>query len=154
MLKNLKAGSDFYPAIHYNYTFLSSLAGKDGEEIAKQMEKVRGKAGKAVDYPWGNSHDYICDITGTPILTVHVSRDSLHLWAVRGHHSIGEFSIAKMTKKLAEEIMDKVADDKFLCPGCGKWIDVAKKKTYSFAGAVCPKCYNPKKHLPPDTRGD
>lgn len=149
-----KPGSNFYPAVHLNYAWLGEIAGQNGKQVERELESIRDKIGKACSYPWDNSHFYICDITGTPVLTVHVNGDSLHLWAANGGHSIGEWSISALTKEQARKIVDEVSNGNFLCPDCGKWKDASKKKTYSFAGAVCPKCYNPKRHLPPDTRGD
>lgn len=88
-----------------------------------------------------------------PSLVMHVFRDSVDIWELRTGRSIKCFDHVPTDKDLSC-IIEQVESGKSCCNKCGGWFNWQDMKGYSFAGVVCSSCFDPKQHLPPDTRGD
>jgi hypothetical protein len=88
---------------------------------------------------------------GEPQLILQVYPDSFHMWNYRTGATFGDYT--DVPDNLVE-IADRVYRDQHFCPTCNNWFPKSFMRSYSFAGTVCQNCFDPKKHLPPDTRGD
>lgn len=122
-------------------------------ELHEELEKLRKNVKGATDYHWDNTHFYISDIYGKLALQFQTSRSSISFWNARNSRFIRDFT--EVTDEVVKTIFDyiyQIEHGKTMCGACQKW--VSDYKTFSFAGAVCFDCYDPKVHLPPDTRGD
>lgn len=150
----IRAGSHFYPAMHISASWIESLFTGPHPGLKARMDKLRQALADAVDYPWGNSHFYITNARGIPIMHCHFEDDGITCWIEENGVNIGEFNFLLVSKVEWNHVVDQVTKGLTPCGSCGKWIPHAEVQHYSFAGGVCPKCYNPAKHLPPDTRGD
>lgn len=53
-----------------------------------------------------------------------------------------------------DEVAELVEKGRLRCNECGSWKLAKNMLHYSFAGIVCKKCYNPKHHKAPNTKGD
>ena len=148
------------PKIHFSYLDTRAWVGKTHTELSKEMEALRVRVKEASGYPYDNSHFIIDDISGHPALTLLFSNNPdypyLSVWSAINGVCIGEIgSGKKWTDKDSKTIEDwvwHVNSGLTRCNECSKW--VGHINHYSFAGGVCDDCYNPQKHLPPDTSGD
>jgi len=142
------------PQIHFDYMHHDKWVGRNLKELHREMEGLRIRIKKATNYGWDNSQFFIDDMYGHPALSVQFSHyGTITFWNARNGCSIETFG--KFGKEEAGTVSDwieKISEGLTQCNECKKW--VKEYVHYSFAGAVCKKCYNPKKHLPPDTRGD
>lgn len=141
------------PVVYIDRYNAEKFAGTDGETTSRLVEASENAMKRAVGYTWGNTHVYITNTAGRPVLQVQWSGDYITFWFVATGVSVGGFEQSKMTKAQMIELIDK-AETHTRCQSCEKFVPHDKVKHYSFAGGVCPKCYDPKKHLPPDTSGD
>jgi hypothetical protein len=144
-----------YPAAHYYISDFQERKSHGFEwkllmNISKMLENDRRRLRKAVNYQWDNSHSYILNACGKPVLQVQCYTQLFVLWNVSNGVQI--FANDYVPDNLVE-MLDKAGKNLTLCK-CGRWIENNLVKHYSFAGGVCPRCYNPKIHLPPDTSGD
>jgi DNA-directed RNA polymerase subunit RPC12/RpoP len=120
-------------------------------ELQKQLEltgrKMTAASGEFSSIP----KMVITDLYGKATLTFSVYPDTFCLWAYRTGRHIGDY---KDVPENLDEIIEKTSDGLFKCNNCGGWFDEDIAEYYSYAGVVCPKCFNPKIHAAPDTRGD
>ncbi len=128
--------------------------------LDEELEALNHRVKEASGYRWDNPHWFFDDSRGKPaiqFIICHNQKDGyvMSLWnAVTGtsiKESIKDPVWTPEHSKLIRGLSEKIADDLVQCLECGEW--VPKYIHYSFAGAVCEKCYDPKKHLPPDTSG-
>lgn len=143
----------FKPEIHFNYTHHYAWIGADLNELYNEMEKLRIAVKKASNYYWDSSIFFINDLCGYPALKVLFSESSISFWNARNGCSLGTFDTfgTKESKELDSYIAN-VSKGLTRCNVCKAWFK--DFKSYSFAGAVCKDCYDPERHLPPDTSGD
>lgn len=141
------------PQLHFDYMKPDQWrrAGLTLKGLGDALESLRVASKDAIGYFWDNSHFYIDDIYGRSALLFFVSQDgsTLHLWEARSGTSVGDF------EAIPDDIrtmIDEAGEGKVRCAVGGEW--TKEWKRFSFAGAVCPEHYDPKVHLPPDTRGD
>ena len=136
------------PAVHYT---VRDLRGKPLKDLYEEVEQNRISVKEALGYRWDNNNNYVTDIYSRPTLkfSVHYDGSGISFWDASGCASIGNFS--EVPEDL-EDIARRVGDGKLRCNSCGAWHPKDEMKRYSFAGVVCQGCYDPKRHLPPDTK--
>ena len=155
----------FHPELHFSYLHPRQWDGKPMKELAKEINGMEKKMKDAIDYNWANHHIKISGLCGKPTISLQFYNEETHgnscnsidLWNAKNGVSMG--SLASKDNTWLPEWSDKIVEwprniEKGLtmCNSCKKW--VKEIKFYSFAGGVCVDCYDPKKHLSPDTRGD
>lgn len=131
--------------------------GKSFTQLWEEADRLRVNVRDAADYRWDNGNFYISDIYGKLALQVGIYNGSMSFWNARTSVAIESFEGETFTEQHCRKIEDWIAhieQNETQCNDCGKWISNDEVKKYSFAGGVCKDCYNPVKHLPPDTRGD
>jgi len=147
------------PAIHLPYAYFQdvgiNITVKDlhiaAECLWKSLKKV-------TNHKWDNTHYLINDIAGRPALTILFMETNIGFWLVHNGCSLPDVSYdlwsnkREKAVKLIDIYVDKASQGLTLCGKCHRWI--GEYHTYSFTGAVCNKCYDPKIHTLPDTRGD
>jgi len=151
----------FQPELHFDYLHPREWNGKKTKDVAIEVNDMEQKMKKAIGYNWANHHVYIDDICGKPAISIQFydrndhCQNHVDMWNARNGVSMGSFDgdiwlpeWSDMIDKWCWEINKGLT----MCNKCGKW--VKEINHYSFAGGVCNKCYNPKVHLGPDTRGD
>lgn len=143
-----------FPAIHFNWIEIERWSEEGLPALYRHTERLRKALKKATDYTWDNSHFYIEDLFGKVVLTVQFHPELVSFWIYRTGVSAAMFNAKTLTAEALKDLVANASKNLTPCNACGKWIPNDKVKHYSFAGGVCPKCYNPKRHLPPDTRGD
>jgi hypothetical protein len=144
------------PQIHFSNTEPSHWTKKSLKELNKEMDALRIEIKNATKYTWDNTHFYIDSIFGRPALQVGFYEKDISFWNAETGTSMGSFD--KFTDEEYAKVRDwihHIEDREVMCCECEKWVpDKTQGHHYSFAGFVCNKCYDPKVHLPPDTRGD
>ena len=116
-------------------------------------DTLRLRVKEAIGYTWGNWHMQITgNWAGAQPVTVLPSDSTVTLWTQRGT-SIGTYTHPLDVREF-EKIIEEAGRGLLNCNKCRKWFKPEEGRTYSFAGWVCKDCYDPKVHLPPDTRGD
>jgi hypothetical protein len=76
----------------------------------------------------------------------------MSFWNFKTSDSLGTITGKKLTLVDVGHIDDMIRNlENGLrkCCDCGEWVETGK--TYSFAGFVCDKCYDPERHQEPDT---
>lgn len=144
-----------HPEIHFGYREHIDWTKKPLKELYVEMEELRKKVRQASGYTWDNSHFFINSIYGKPALQVLFSEDSLSFWNAETGSSMGSFE--QYTNDEAREVSDWIShieEHEIQCNQCKEWVKNKDGHYYSFTGFVCNKCYNPKVHLSPNTRGD
>ena len=115
---------------------------------------------KSVYSPFQNSCSRLGRYSSRPTMSFLLHKDLngdivLHLWSF-DEMSMGSVTITKdnldWVKETLKEYDSMLRDDRRRCNVCSKWFPAKDMHMYSFAGIVCETCYDPKKHLPPDTR--
>jgi len=125
--------------------------GKTSMEIYLILEEVRIKVKKATNYGFDNTHFFYQD------LNIGVSPSGFTAYSRKTGTFIDrlwfeERLFEQQDVDLLSDWAHQVSMGQTYCRECQNW--VLEFEPYSFAGAVCLKCYDPIKHLPPDTRGD
>jgi hypothetical protein len=151
------------PVIHFDHhQFSHDWKDKTAAEIVEASEKLRIAVKEATDYRWDNEHFVFQATDGRPGLNIQFAADGtggvISCWSSRTQGAIGDLVIgepgtetrAKLVETLSEWA-DQAVQGKALCSDCHKWVDAFKH--FDFAGTVCLHCFNPKRHLPPDTSG-
>lgn len=136
------------------------------ENLYSTLREKRIAIKEAFGYPFDNEYFFLSDITGNIYARFSISKIekskafpgprysyTLSLYDLSGQHHIGYFARTPSSTDL-DTIADHIAKHRLRCDQCHEWRLAKNLLTYSFAGTICKKCYNPKKHLPPDTRGD
>lgn len=144
----------FRPEIHFDHLHHRQWIGKDLKDLDKEMNELRVKVRDATNYRWDNSHFFIDSyIAHKTALEVLFSPSSITFWnAVNGCAISGFTEFGKEEAKQVSEWIKNITEGLTQCNECKKWV---KEYThYGFAGAVCEDCYDPNRHLPPDTSGD
>jgi|SRR5215471_4456911 len=150
-----------YPQIHFNYLEPATWLGRSTKELRLEMEALRRQIKDAVGYQWDSTHFYIDNIYGRPALQIdfYDREEAIPAWNALNGRAIHmpaapEGIITKEIVKALSEAQHKVTEGFTQCNVCYEWISAEAMNPFSFAGAVCDGCYDPKRHLPPDTRGD
>lgn len=162
------------PEIHFYKYETRDWEGERFDELYRKMDDLRRKVMEQTGYWMSNSHFFIDGVYGKPCLSVLFSDDSISFWNAKNDISIGSFMDIRdvkadmkgavtsssilargrgFTLEMTELIChycDKIDEGLTMCNVCHKW--VKNYKSYSFAGAACLLCYDPNKHLPPDSR--
>ena len=152
------------PFIYFSHTHFSHEWLKlSAVEVAVEAEKLREELALATDYPWGNTHFVLEASSGQPGLQLQWTNDGAHcdgsfgVWSARTNTAVVTVSAAEFdidnrltTAHLLEDWADKAAEGQIRCAECKNWSHTWKH--FSYAGSVCLRCFNPKKHLPPDSR--
>lgn len=143
----------YKPAIHLDYRHHLDWKDRPIQHIWEELIDLRRKISEVIRHRWGDPHFYIENIHGVPVLSFIALEEFFSFWLVRNGRAIGDISLFDDRNiRMLSDWIKKASAGLTRCNECGEW---AKESIcYSFAGAVCPKCYNPEKHLPPDTRGD
>jgi hypothetical protein len=151
------------PFIHFDYQqFAYDWSELTASKIIEESERLRIAVKQATDYVWDNTHFILETSSGQAGLIIQFASDDeggiIECWSARTRCSIDCLRIGEpgteTRKKLVESLeewADQAAKGKAYCCECHKWVDAFK--TFGFAGSACVTCYNPKKHLPPDTSG-
>lgn len=139
------------PAIIFDYMEVEKWEKWSADHLYAEMSNLEKQLCKNINAFYCNVDFYIANICGKVCITVLFSSSCISLWNYENGISIGDFP--KLEAKEIRDIIKKVSAHKTKCNDCGEWIDNHKIINYSFAGGVCKKCYDPKKHLPPDTSG-
>lgn len=144
------------------------------QELLKTFKRIRSlhdyydNYHKLIYQTWhGHPQQYVAQFIYQPVPGRDRITSGITLWKYGYHY--GSVSL-KMDDKTALQynhpvittaFADKLEDlcikspiGHMLCNDCNKSFPVADMRSYSFAGIVCQGCYDPAKHLPPDTRGD
>ncbi len=141
------------PELHFDYMAPRTWK-RDGltlGQIAAELDRLRRAAKSAVDYQWDNTHFVIDSLYGRPAVHFTVDPSCVSLWEANHGRYLGTFP--DFPADLEVWINRHIAENsEVLCGECGKWVHRNKWIAFSFAGAVCQACYDPKKHLPPDSR--
>lgn len=143
------------PVLEIDYMEPKRWVGRTLVSIRDELEVLRVKAKSAVNYMWDNSHYRITDIYGQSSISFLVAVKDFYMWSVSNKQWLPPFVGNIFTSEAYSHItkfLDGLHEHKAYCLGCKTFVD--EYKSYDFSGAVCLKCYDPKKHLPPDTRGD
>jgi hypothetical protein len=140
------------PQVHFPYSAPDHWK-RDGitlPQLAAALELLRVRVKQAANYSWDNSHFFIDDIYGHPALKIQTHGDgSIGIWEANHNTAVGLFG--SIPDDLGA-MVGHAQQGEVLCHDCGQW--VSEFRRFSFAGAACLTCYDPTKHLPPDTRGD
>lgn len=143
----------FEPQIHFSYSTVVkwrknkiSLA-----NLSKALEELRIRVKEASGYTWDNGHFFIDDVCGMPAIEFAVTADSFSMWEANHNTSIGDFT--SIPNDLSVMVNEHIAAGAVRCSECGGWFGEGKWVSYSFAGAVCNKDYDPAKHKGPDSSG-
>ncbi len=141
------------PELHFSYLAAQTWRKRDGltlGQIAAELERLRVAAKTAVGYWADNTHFIFDDLYGHAAVIFQVYADTPHvaLWEANHGTWLGHFD--DFPPDLAVWMNDHIAKGEVKCGECGQWIK--EYVQYDFAGAVCQSCYDPKKHLPPDSR--
>lgn len=127
-------------------------------DMYEKLDILRVKVKQATGYRPDNQHYYFYDVGGVLclpfILTNTVNNIAISLYAWTGSQYLFHYEDWELFKKMLPNILDKVSKGYLWCDVCNKWKKDYSFQSYSYSGVVCKKCYNPKKHLPPDTKGD
>jgi hypothetical protein len=147
---------NFTPSVVFNYMCgLEFYRQFDGfSSLSKAATRLHRKLKNATGYTWDNENYVISDIYGKPVVAISFWEDSVSLYGITGSPQILKIINWEDLPKVIDSVVKNVSDGKYRCNECGKWVKKEKMKTYSFAGIVCSSCYDSKRHLPPDTRGD
>jgi hypothetical protein len=143
------------PQIHFSTSDIRKWEGKATYQLHEEMDSLRVKVRDASGYRWDNSHFFIDDGFGKPALKVLFYGDGISFWNARNGVALDTFTRltwAADTSEAIREWVDKIEKGLTRCQDCKGWVKHINH--FDFAGGVCDKCYNPKIHLPPDTRGD
>ena len=149
MSKEFSALGYFEPAVVFTEGSLhqwvsSGVSFRELDDAAKQLSRTISQT-----TPQGHPIRFYVARHAIPLLTLLFDREGISIWDIRGR-SLG--SLHSLTKaSLAElgEMLDNVLKGRSKCNDCGTW--VSEGKTHSYAGFVCNNCYDPAKHLPPNT---
>jgi hypothetical protein len=146
----------FQPEIHFDYLEHEKWINKPLSQLYKEMDELRKKVKVASGYTWDNSHFFINSIYGRPALQVGFYNGSISFWNAETGTSIDSFSeFGREESNKVNEWISHIEKHEIQCNDCGEWVKKSEEgQYYSFAGFVCNKCYNPKVHLPPNTKGD
>jgi hypothetical protein len=147
------------PYIYLDNEEVRMWEGKTLSQLHEEHEHIAKEAKKAVGYPYDNTHYVLTGYTHEPQVKVLFSTDSISFWAFKSDRALKSVCLTGTiwTRKDTEELrrsIEKVQCGYLQCGECNQWWKAERMKDYSFAGTVCPQCYDPAKHLPPDTRGD
>lgn len=147
-----------YPALVFDYLVALSWTRnmKSFAELTAYFAALSNQLHASVGYQWSNQHIYVANIYGEMVLKLMASHDHLSLWsAASGSRGRALPPILKWEELLTkmEEYITRITDGEFYCDSCRAWKPAGHFKPYSFAGFVCSKCFDPKRHLPPDTSG-
>jgi hypothetical protein len=146
------------PYLHLSAGFLKSYG-----QPAKQLANLLDRKWRTIKEATPNDSDdvekiIVEDSHGRAALKLTFESDgSINLWSARTGSSIGYFDgkvIDQKRKEVAQTIVDwadKAGDGMVRCNECGRWVNIYQ--TYSYTGAVCNDCFNPKKHRAPDSSG-
>lgn len=144
------------PQWHFDYMSPQKWVGKTLHELHEESEDLRKRLKEASNYFWDSTHYFIDDIGGRPAVEVLFHEDFIHLWNARNGVALSLFRthdpFSEEDSKALSLILHRIYEGLTQCQQCGEWVTEIKR--YSFAGGVCGKCFNPRKHLPPDTHGD
>lgn len=138
--------------LHFNQYELPSWRGKLNA-LELYIDKVSVPIVKATGQIASKCHTVLDNTSGQAALKLLVMRGEITFWNVNSGATIATFKDIPSSKEITE-MLDNVDAGKDKCDMCGHWFQTKDMKSFSFAGIVCKKCYNPRKHLPPDTRGD
>jgi hypothetical protein len=163
------------PYIYLSNNFLvdSSLQGNIVEKqpsistsavaIAARMEDIRKKIKKHTNYIWDCQHFVVTDSKGRAALNVIFNvNGTMSFLSARTNTMVGQFTdelIDDHRQEVSDAIgewAEKAADGMVRCSDCGRWVDIYHpviQVHYSYTSSVCNDCYNPKKHLSPNTNG-
>lgn len=110
---------------------------------------------------WGNPILHVQSGCGRSILSISVDVYAINVWDETGTLKIGVFKSVedyaayfRFRPDGKKTRLDMIEDGWYPCQECGEMVKREDGSHFSFAGFVCQKCYDPKRHLPPDTRGD
>ncbi len=163
------------PEIHFDYLEPKRWEGKSIRQLYDEMNELRKKVKEAIGYQYDNSHFFINDCYGRLALIISFYEKGIHFWNAKNGCAMDSFLVPSDKNKILTQIIGtesviesneftsfmseliyewtrKIEDGFTQCCDCKKW--VKEYISYSYAGVVCKECYNPKVHLPPDTRGD
>ena len=145
----------YHPEIHFDYLHHHGWKGVTLVDLDDIHNALREKVKDASGYYYDNSHFYIDDLCGHPALTVLFEPTCISFWNAKTGRCIGGILDTTDTSlKLIDDMIHNVSDGRDRCSECGVWQPSNEMKSFGYAGVVCKNCYNPKKHLQPDTRGD
>ena len=152
----------FTPALFLRYDWPTTAAHRVGlGAVSVLLEEIRKEIKHAACYFWDDLHLYLTDEYGRPAMKALISKTTISIWDVKHSISLGDFhSIAEYeaffiqnrTYKGGPSGIEKLQNGLLPCNMCRQWIEFKDGHRYSYAGFVCKTCYDPKKHLPPDTR--
>ena len=144
------------PQIHYGNSEPRFWVGKSTKELYDEMEKLRIAVKNASGYTWDNSQFFIDDGCGHVALTVLFMEKEISFWNEKTGSTMGSFVgvFSQEDYDRVREWIRNIEDDLVKCNECDAWVKKEKGHFYSWAGFVCNKCYDPKVHVGPDTRGD
>ena len=120
------------------------------KQLYDQTEKLRIAAKKALGYTWDNTHFHVADGWGMVALQIQFDQEGISVWDVAGRDMPYIEKLDDKTIKFYRNALDKIHEGYMHCNQCGKW--VKKGRHYGYCGFACNKCYDPKVHLPPDSR--
>ena len=145
----------YHPEIHFDYLHHRKWKGVTLVDLYNIHEALRKKVKDASNYQYDNDNFYIDGLCGKPALEVSFTPDDICFWNAKTGRYIGSVTDTTNTSsKLIDEMICNVSNGMDKCDECGTWQPSNEMKSFSYAGVVCKNCYNPKKHLQPDTRGD
>ena len=117
------------------------------EQMVAMWSQLRAVTG----YPWDNTQFRVCTSDyDKPVISILFLENGIGCWTPDG---LTGLRTVKTYEEL-REVVHMVQDGNLYCDECKTWKRTEDMKRYSFAGVVCPNCYNPQHHRPADTRGD
>jgi len=146
------------PELHFDYLHARNhWNNKRVRNIIRDVLKTEKKMKDAINYKWANSHIFIDALSGKPAIIVGMYNNSetITFWNARNGIVIDSFTGKIWLPEWSNKIYEwtsQIDSGKTKCNDCGEWVNHINH--YDFAGGVCDKCYNPKVHRAPDTRGD
>lgn len=150
----------FEPAIHFAYSYFRHIPKEiTTEDMFNSAQKIHANLQKATGYTWGNDHFYIDDICGRPTMKIGFYADQFTFWAVHNGQTIitidnnAWMNFRSITISEIDDCISNLSKGLGKCLECYKWFPNDKLKSYSYTGIVCKKCYDPSRHLPPDSSG-
>ena len=128
-------------------------------DVCHELMAAERKAAKSTDQI-GDAVIIVVDNDGWPTLKLgamappEYSALSMSFYDRLGRVGLIDYNEKLPTERDVDRIMINVSQGKRICNECGGWKTFSRMHTYSFAGVVCNKCFDPKKHKQADTRGD
>jgi hypothetical protein len=146
--------------LHFSLHDLRNFVGKSFSELKAYTSNLAKGLRVATSGRYDDTKFFIEDARGNPALQVLFLSDRLSFWNARSGTSVylqGEGSEPSVfTPEMLEAInvaVKYVGNCYHQCMVCGRWLtDWNRFTSYDFSGLACERCYNPKVHLPPNSK--